>query len=183
MPHLLWFSIHIAFPWRNILPLLPLPASFPCASICIDIWPNQNLSLHFSMCNHPTNTSYAPLRDWTQFNFSSLLWVWCSTHQLLLCGPSTFASATTTFEIVPALLYSALVWSKKSPRMNLLPIFLCTFYCSPAVNIRDLLSLVFQKVPGCVFPTLLLLFLCLPLTFLMKRVAKPKTVDPRATRP
>merc|ERR1719201_1330122 len=49
---------------------------------------------------------------------------------LLLCGPATFASAAAAFEIVP--------------RMNFLPIFLPTFDCSPAVNIRDLLPLVFQ---------------------------------------
>ena len=124
-----------------------------------------------------TNTSFV-----TEHN---LIWSFShhSTHQLLLCGPPTFASAAAAFEIVPDPTAVIIFCSKKPPRMNFLPIFLPTFDCSPAVNIRDLLSLVFQKVPGCVFPTLLLLFLCLPLTFLMKRVAKPKTVDPRATRP
>ena len=92
-----------------------------------------------------TNTSFV-----TEHN---LIWSFShhSTHQLLLCGPPTFASAAAAFEIVPDPTAVIIFCSKKPPRMNFLPIFLPTFDCSPAVNIRDLLPLVFQKVPGCVF--------------------------------
>ena len=83
-----------------------------------------------------TNTSFV-----TEHN---LIWSFShhSTHQLLLCGPPTFASAAAAFEIVPDPTAPIIFCSKKPPRMNFLPIFLPTFDCSPAVNIRDLFPLV-----------------------------------------
>ena len=83
------------------------------------------------------------------------------SHQLLLCGPSLFASVAAALEVVPDSTSSKMVsitccnvyciymrWHFHSivclmvvPRMNLCPIFFRAFKSRPAVHICDLLSL------------------------------------------